>query len=201
MPRERGGIHSEAGTPCYAHGPAGFALTRDGEGDAWLPDYPVVNVDWHSASAYAAWLAEETGQPWRLPTELEWEKAARGVDGRHYPWGSHFDPTWCRMRRSAPGFVIPVVVDSYPVDVSPYGVRGMAGNVGDWCLESYPEGTPVKPDGRAEVQPQDASIKGNRGTRGGNWTNGAFWCRADIRKMLHSRTRRFDVGIRLARSL
>src|SRR5262249_37019470 len=56
-------------------------------------DHPVVNVSWHNAIAYAAWLAKVTGQPWRLPTEAEWEKAARGTDGRIYPWGDLWDQT------------------------------------------------------------------------------------------------------------
>ena len=54
---------------------------------SWRPDLPVLNVDWHCATAYAAWKAEREGTPWRLPWDLEWEKAARGVDGRIFPWG------------------------------------------------------------------------------------------------------------------
>ena len=71
--------------------------------EQWLPEWPVVQVDWHGAAAYLAWWAERTGRPWRLPGELEWEKAARGIDGRFYPWGDFLDPSWCRMRDSARG--------------------------------------------------------------------------------------------------
>ena len=74
----------------------GFVLKPDAEGDLWSPDWPVWLVDWHAACAYAEWMAQRTGQPWRLPVEMEWEKAGRGVDGRFFPWGDAHDPSWCR---------------------------------------------------------------------------------------------------------
>ena len=59
------------------------------------PDHPVTCVSWNDVVAYCAWLAQVTGQPWRLPSEAEWEKAARGTDGRIYPWGDTFDKARC----------------------------------------------------------------------------------------------------------
>ncbi|MEQ1571657.1 MAG: bifunctional serine/threonine-protein kinase/formylglycine-generating enzyme family protein, partial [Myxococcota bacterium] len=111
-----------------------FTLVPDAEGHLWEPDWPVFSIDWTDALAYAAYEADRTGLPWRLPGELEWEKAARGVDARRYPWGDAFEDTWCNMRSSAEQ-PRPMPVTSYPFDRSPYGVRGLAGNTSDWCLD------------------------------------------------------------------
>lgn len=106
--------------------------TRDSDGDAWDPDWPVCMINFHSANAYAEWRSDRDGLSYRLPTSMEWEKAARGVDGRLYPWGNHFDPSFCRMKETAPGKPLPAPVGSYSDDVSPYGVYDMAGNVSEW---------------------------------------------------------------------
>jgi len=132
----------------------------------------VLQVDWHGARAYLAWLAERTGKPWRLPGEQEWEKAARGVDGRWYPWGNELDPSWCCMTDSHDKTRLPAVVDSYPVDVSPYGVRGMGGNAEDWCLDlfdietSLNDGDVVSPDPAPQASPRAL-----RAARGGAWSS------------------------------
>lgn len=164
VPRERAGKEAELGAMLYGRTPSGgFELQTDADGDTWLLDWPVVHVDWHGARAYLAWHAE---RPWRLPGELEWETAARGVDGRWFPWGDHLDPSWCCIRSSHRGRRLPTVVDSYPVDVSPFGVRGMGGNVRDWCVDT--EGqvldnvvTPAEAGGTA--------ARASRPCRGGTW--------------------------------
>ena len=112
-------------------------------------DHPVTHVTWRSAMAYAAWLAERTGRPWRLLHSLEWEKAARGVDGRSYPWGDRWDLTFTHVRQSIEGRPHTSPVGHFERDVSPYGVRGLAGNVREWCLDDYtkelPENDHVRP--------------------------------------------------------
>ncbi|MCB9688091.1 MAG: SUMF1/EgtB/PvdO family nonheme iron enzyme [Alphaproteobacteria bacterium] len=160
------------GATVYGRDAAGrFELRPDADGDVWDPEWPVMLVDWFGATAYAAWLAETTGRPWRLLGELEWEKAARGVDGRHYPWGDFLDPSWACIRTSHPDRPLPSVVDSYPLDVSVYGVRGFGGNVQDWCADVFRrEGTPVEggrvpPPSRQEV----ADLTSARCIRGGSW--------------------------------
>lgn len=114
--------------------------TADAEGDSWEADWPVVMVSYEDARAYAHWRSKRDGHVYRLPSAEEWEKAARGVDGRIYPWGNHFDPSFCRMRDSERGKPMPVSVDSYPSDRSPYGVRHMAGNVVEWTTTPAAKG-------------------------------------------------------------
>ncbi len=114
-----------------------FTLEPDPQGDCWDPDWPVIMVSGKDAIAYANWWSEQTGVQWRLPTTIEWEKAARGVDGRNLPWGNYFEPTWSCVRGSTKGRTLPARVDDeiYPEDCSIYGVRGLAGNVQDFCID------------------------------------------------------------------
>ncbi|MCI0340408.1 MAG: protein kinase [Planctomycetales bacterium] len=97
-----------------------------GEVPAGLEDHPVVYVSLADAEAYAAWLSRRDGVRYRLPTEDEWEKAARGEEGREYPWGEQGDGALPRGRTGAAG--------AGDRDVSPYGVRGLAGNVAEWVV-------------------------------------------------------------------
>ncbi|GIK40941.1 MAG: hypothetical protein BroJett011_47740 [Chloroflexota bacterium] len=94
-------------------------------------NHPVVLVTWHDVVTYCRWLAEKTGKPYRLPTEAEWEKGARGSDGRIYTWGNHWDVKRCHSAESGKGDTTPV--DAYPTGASPYGLLDMAGNAWEWC--------------------------------------------------------------------
>lgn len=98
--------------------------------------YPFLGVNWDGAVAYTNWVSAKTGKRYRLPTEAEWEKAARGTDKRRYPWGN----TITREHANYVGaqqFDTVKPIGSYPAGVSPYGAHDMAGNVMEWCSDYY----------------------------------------------------------------
>jgi formylglycine-generating enzyme required for sulfatase activity len=157
---------------------------QDREGTRWDPAWPVMGISWDDARAYAAWRADIDGEPWRLPTEVEWEKLCRGVDGRLYPWGDDFDATLCRSRFSRAGGPLPSRVGHYPLDVSVYGARDLAGGVADWCADER-----FGPD------------RSRRPQRGGTWTADGIRCRATWRDGFKPGLPRTVTGIRLVKSL
>ncbi|MCB9792079.1 MAG: SUMF1/EgtB/PvdO family nonheme iron enzyme [Alphaproteobacteria bacterium] len=201
-PRERGGTVGGLEGIIYGRDEDGhFVLRPDADGDLWGPDWPVLMVDWFGAMSYARWEAGRTGRPWRLPMDLEWEKAARGVDGRCYPWGDFLDPTWARIRGSQRGRPLPGSITDHPEDVSPYGVRGLAGNARDWCLDAFQEEPPAD---RARVEVGSTALgldEQPRVLRGGAWFVTADSARAAFRASAQPRFRLDLVGFRLARSL
>ena len=163
------------------------------------PRGPAVLMTWHGAVAYARWLAARTGLPYRLPDELEREKAAAGVDARSYPWGDHFDPTWARVATSQYD-VAQVVVDAYPLDESPYGLRGGAGNSRDFCLGLWTLAGPPIEGSRLVLEPAPPEGDAYRSVRGGAWTAVPTYCRAAARFASRPGQRWSTAGLRVARS-
>jgi formylglycine-generating enzyme required for sulfatase activity len=126
----------------------------DGKHPAELRDYPVCRLNWHHAQAFCDWLSRKSGRVVRLPTDAEWEWAARGVEGRAYPWGDRWDPQRCNWgdggkidgyRESAP-------VGSFPAGATPEGVCDLAGNIWEWTAEKHQRGGPWCLDGRDSVR-------------------------------------------------
>jgi formylglycine-generating enzyme required for sulfatase activity len=156
-------------------------------------DHPVVCVSWRDAMAYAAWLVQLTGQSWRLPTEAEWEKAARSTDGRIYPWGNR----WYKMRCNSweGGSHTTTPVGSYPDGTSPCGALDMAGNVWEWTStlkKPYPYGPN---DGR-----ENPDSIGSRILRGGSWNDYQRDARTAYRGMVDPLLVYHVYGIRVVRS-
>jgi len=157
---------------------------RDRDGDPWDENWPVMGISWHDAKAYVAWRSERDGVTWQLPTEAQWEKAARGVDGRIFPWGDELDPSLCAMRTSFPGRPQPRPVGMFDSDRSVYGVRDLAGGIRDWCRERSYLGDSAR-----------------RPVRGGSWDSEAAYCRGAHRTGYIPTYVGSSFGFRLVREL
>jgi serine/threonine protein kinase/formylglycine-generating enzyme required for sulfatase activity len=155
---------------------ARYVLGPDGRGQIWADDLPVQQIDWRAAMAYCNAL----GPGWRLPHEFEWEKAVRGVDGRIWPWGRHFDANWACTVLSHRGAPERVSVDQFPDDRSPYGLLGAAGNVRDFCVNPWTRSGGVEAGTRlrVEVAPADTELYA---VRGGSWSSMPNYCRPAFR--------------------
>ncbi len=148
---------------------------------AWDPEWPVTAISWEDAMAYAAWKRSRDGVLATLPTSVQWEKAARGPDRRFYPWGRHLDPRWANGEHSHEGAPRPSAAAAFPGDESPYGIRGLAGNTRDACLDDAGSDWP-----------------GRRWFRGGTWARPAIEMRASDRTALGSKAVVYDFGFRVA---
>lgn len=153
---------------------------RAGKQPSGRAQHPVVLVSHADALAYAKWLSSKTGTSWRLPNELEWEKAARGVDGRIFPWGDRFDPAKLNSHDAGPFDTVPV--GSFPEGQSPYGLLDGAGQVFEWT-----------------------SSPGNPGrflVKGGSWDDkGCGVCRAAARHARPADLKHILIGFRVVHDL
>jgi len=142
-------------------------------------DHPVVNVSWQDAAAYAKWARAS------LPTEAQWEKAARGTDGRRYPWGNERPNEGGRYRCNyrprhgkGDGYGYTAPVGSFPTGASPYGCMDMAGNVWEWCADWYDGDYYSKSPSRNPTGPPSGN---ERVLRGGSWVGHVRLVRSSLR--------------------
>lgn len=158
------------------------------------PDQPVVCLDWEDAQAYAASVGG------RLPTAAEWEKAARGTDGRIYPWGNEFDcerGNFDDVTRSSPdcdGYVTTAPAGSYPAGASPYGALDMAGNVYEWVADWYDVGYHARSTERNPHGPDSGIF---RVVQGGSFHYDRWTARCASRTRLEPHTKSRNVGFRV----
>ncbi|MBK7673655.1 MAG: SUMF1/EgtB/PvdO family nonheme iron enzyme [Candidatus Accumulibacter sp.] len=152
---------------------------------------PVVGVCWYEARAYCAWLSAQTGQLWRLPSEAEWEAAARGREGRRYAWGDDFDASRCNSFESHVRGTTSIGV--FPAGDTPQGLADLSGNVWEWTTTAY-ESYPYAADSRRE-SPDRADAR--RVVRGGSWFFPRDGARCAYRLDLDPGARDGDLGLRL----
>jgi formylglycine-generating enzyme required for sulfatase activity len=192
-------------------------ITWSGAVPKHLHNHPVVDINWHEAQALCHWLSEQLGQHYRLPTEAEWEKAARGTDGRTFPWGSTFELPRCNVKESGRGITTPV--DQHPRGASPYGVLDMAGNVWEWTASLQAPYPYHADDGRNGEEPlrnrrpprflerllrtapehAPLPIEERRVIRGGCFANPEGFARCGCRLRLQPERRTPFLGVRLVR--
>jgi formylglycine-generating enzyme required for sulfatase activity len=153
---------------------------------------PVINVTWDDTAAYCRWLSQKTGRRFRLPSEAEWEKAAR----EKYPWGRTIpSAAQANMKGSKDRFAFTAPVASFPAGASPYGILDLAGNVWEWTADFYDPGYyRVSPD----RDPRGPVSGMNRSVRGGSWTNGTELIRSANRSSESPLSRLNVLGFRVA---
>ena len=202
-PQELGASPSEQGSLLYTLDDQGYHLPDNATELGWSEDSPVVMVNWWDACAYAQWRAQRDHKPWRLLSEWEWEKAARGVDGRAYPWGTHIDPSWCCNRLSHQTTPGTTSVGMFEVDTSPYNVKGMAGNTADWCLTPHEDEPRVSNHERAPRPSLSDALNSDlpaRVAKGGAWDDGPAFCHTAVRHRGVTHYRRSSLSFRIAYS-
>lgn len=163
-------------------------------------NYPVRNIAWEDAVAFCEWLSEKSSKDYHLPSEAQWEKAARGTDSRIYPWGNKFDPKFANTADIDLNDTTPVGYYS-PDGDSYYGCSDMIGNVWEWCLDVFDETAYRKQLSAVLIDPVWQFGGNRRVLRGGSFGYLSSGARCTIRTGLNSKDMANDTGFRVALSL
>jgi formylglycine-generating enzyme required for sulfatase activity len=172
--------------------PPGFYRSSTSDPNFSDPRQPVVSVSWHDAIAYCTWLSSVTGRPYRLPTEAEWERAARGgVEDSLYPWGN--EPPDQIPNYSARWKDGPEPVGLYAPN--PYGLYNLGDNVHEWCADWYDAGYYAN---SPERNPRGPDSGNRKASRGGSWRHHIRVTRTAARSSIPPEFKYADYGFRVA---
>lgn len=173
----------------------------DNEGWGLSAQRPVIHVSWHEAHAYTRWLSQQTGVRYRLPTEAEWEYAARGGSPSYYWWGEELDSTELTPRAHCRGCASSrllrnktAAVGQFPANG--FGLHDTAGNVWEWTASNFTQ----RFDG-SETQSATLLDESPRAVRGGAWNSGPVYLRSSMRDLKQPQHRDYALGFRVLREL
>ncbi len=180
---------------------ASGAQMPDNEGWGLSSTRPVIHVSWRDAHAYTQWLSRQTGARYRLPTEAEWEYAARGGSTTYYWWGDELDSTEARPRAHCRGCASPRLLQNKTATVGQFPANGFglydtAGNVWEWTASRFTQSF----DG-SETQSVGLLDNSPRVVRGGAWNSGPTYLRSSMRDLKQPHHRDYALGFRVVREL
>ncbi|MEW6735612.1 MAG: formylglycine-generating enzyme family protein [Acidobacteriota bacterium] len=177
-------------------------FTWETYGERGREKYPVVMVAWEDAMEYCQWLSKQTGETYRLPSEAQWEYAARGGSvGKAYPWGDELEVSKANFAADSSrlSYAEPVLEFIRPVgsyEPNSFGLYDVIGNVWEWCYDWYKDDYYDESPAQNPLGPEDGKL---RITRGGGWGHSSLFCRVSLRKPTHPSFKSSSIGFRVVK--